>query len=115
MADQHRGARLGCRSFRPHVDAGPVVSTPCLAAERAVALAPNIADAQTGLGNIREFQGRSEDAVAHYTRAYRLDPQFDMSLHFMGRALLALQRYDEAEIAFKRRLMFSPRSDMIKL
>ena len=74
------------------------------AAERAVALAPNLADAYTGLGNIRDFQGRHEDAVALYTRAYRLDPQFDMSLHFLGRALLALGRFDEAEIAFKRRL-----------
>jgi adenylate cyclase len=82
------------------------------AAERAVALAPNLADAYTGLGNIRDFQGRHEDAVALYTRAYRLDPQFDMSLHFLGRALLALGRFDEAEIAFKRRLTLMPRSDM---
>ena len=74
------------------------------AAERAVALAPNLADAQTCLGNILDFQGRHEDAVAHYTRAYQLDPQFDMSLHFLGRALLALGRFDEAETAFKRRL-----------
>jgi adenylate cyclase len=35
-----------------------------------------------------------------------------MSLHFLGRALLALGRYDEAEIAFKRRLALMPRSDM---
>ena len=35
-----------------------------------------------------------------------------MALHFMGRALLALDRFDEAETAFKRRLTFSPRSDM---
>jgi adenylate cyclase len=82
------------------------------AAERAVALAPNLADAYTGLGNIRDFQGRHEDAAALYTRAYRLDPQFDMSLHFLGRALLALGRFDEAEIAFKRRLTLTPRSDM---
>jgi adenylate cyclase len=82
------------------------------AAERALALAPNLADAYTGLGNIRDFQGRHEDAVALYTRAYRLDPQFDMSLHFMGRALLALGRFGEAEIAFKRRLTLMPRSDM---
>ncbi|WP_119268776.1 adenylate/guanylate cyclase domain-containing protein [Taklimakanibacter deserti] len=82
------------------------------AAERALALAPNLADAYTGLGNIRDFQGRHEDAIALFTRAYRLDPQFDMSLHFLGRALLALGRYDEAEIAFKRRLTLMPRSDM---
>ncbi len=84
------------------------------AAERAIALAPNLADAYTGLGNIRDFQGRHEDAAALYTRAYQLDPQFDMSLHFLGRALLALGRFDEAEIAFKRRLTLTPRSDMTR-
>jgi adenylate cyclase len=35
-----------------------------------------------------------------------------MALHFMGRAQLALGRFDEAEIAFKRRLSLSPNSDM---
>ena len=69
-------------------------------AERAVELAPNLAEAYAGLGNIRDFQGRHEESVALHTRAYRLDPQFDMSLHFMGRSLLALDRFDEAETAF---------------
>lgn len=82
------------------------------AAERAVALAPNLADAYTSLGNVRDFQGQHEDAAALYTRAHRLDPQFDLSLHFLGRALLALGRYNEAEIAFKRRLSLAPHSDM---
>jgi adenylate cyclase len=81
-------------------------------AERALALAPNLADAYTCLGNVRDFQGRHEDAAALHRRGCRLDPQFDMSLHFLGRALLALGRYDEAEIAFKRRLTLMPRSDM---
>jgi adenylate cyclase len=82
------------------------------AAERAVALAPNLADAYTCLGNIRDFQGRHEDAIALHRRGHRLDPQFDMSLHFLGRALLALGRFDEAETAFRRRLTLMPRSDM---
>src|SRR3712207_6760174 len=68
------------------------------AAEHALALDPNSADAYAGLGNIRDFQGRHEDAVALYRQAHRLDPQFDMALHFLGRALLALGRFDEAEI-----------------
>jgi adenylate cyclase len=82
------------------------------AAERALALAPNLVDAQTCLGNVRDFQGRHEEAIALHQQGYRLDPQFDMSLHFLGRALLALGRYDEAESAFKRRLALMPRSDM---
>jgi adenylate cyclase len=35
-----------------------------------------------------------------------------MALHFMGRSLLQLDRFDEAEAAFKRRLTFQPHSDM---
>ena len=52
--------------------------------------------------------------MALFTRGHRLDPQFDMALHFMGRALVALGRYDEAEIAFKKRLTFRPKSDMTR-
>ena len=58
--------------------------------------------------------GRFEDALPYYTRAHRLDPQFDLSLHFLGRTLLNLGRFDEAEIAFKRRLALAPRSDMTR-
>jgi hypothetical protein len=39
------------------------------AAERAVALDPNASDAHAGLGNIRDFQGRHEDAAARHRRA----------------------------------------------
>ena len=82
-------------------------------AERAIALDPNFAEAYAGLGNsARVSRADTRSAVALYTRAYRLDPQFDMALHFMGRALLALDRFDEAETAFKRRLTLSPHSDM---
>lgn len=84
------------------------------AAERAIELDPNSANAYTALGTIRDFQGRHEEALALYTRAHRLDPQFDLSLHFQGRALLNLGRFDEAEVAFKRRLLLAPRSDMTR-
>jgi len=71
-------------------------------------------DGYACLGGVREYMGQYESAVPLYTRAHRLDPQFDMALHFMGRALVALGRYDEAEIAFKRRLGLRPRSDMTR-
>jgi adenylate cyclase len=50
--------------------------------------------------------------VPLYVQAQRLDPQWDMALHFMGRAQLALDRFDEAEASFRRRLSLSPHSDM---
>jgi adenylate cyclase len=37
-----------------------------------------------------------------------------MALHFLGRALLALGRFREAETAFKRRLTLAPTSDMTR-
>jgi adenylate cyclase len=83
-------------------------------AERAIELDPNSADGYTGLGNVREFQGRSAEAVPLYIRAARLDPQWDMALHFLGRSLLSLERFDEAEAAFKKRLVFAPHSDMTR-
>jgi adenylate cyclase len=83
-------------------------------AERAIELDVNSPDGYTGLGNVREFQGRPQEAVPLYTRAYRLDPQWDMALHFLGRSLLSLEHFDEAETAFKRRLTFSPHSDMTR-
>ena len=77
-------------------------------AERAIELDPNFAEGYACLGGVREYMGQNESAVALYTRGHRLDPQFDMALHFMGRALVALGRFDEAEIAFKKRLTFRP-------
>lgn len=59
-----------------------------------------------------DFQGRHAEAAPLYIQASRLDPQWDMALHFLGRALLAQDRFDEAEAAFKRRLALSPGSDM---
>lgn len=84
------------------------------AAAHALSLGPSTAEAYTGLGNIQDFLGRHEEAAALFRQAHRLDPQFDLALHFLGRALLALGRFDEAEIAFQRRLALSPRSDMTR-
>jgi adenylate cyclase len=83
-------------------------------AEHALELDPNFADGFACLAHVRDYKGEYEGAIALYTRAYRLDPQFDMVLHFIGRALLALDRFGEAETAFKRRLTFSPRSDLTR-
>ena len=49
-----------------------------------------------------------------YGQASRLDPQLDLALHFLGRALLALRRFDEAEAVLKRRLALVPHSDMTR-
>ena len=66
------------------------------------------------LGNARHYKGEHESAVELYKQARRLDPQFDLTLHFLGRALFALGRFHEAEATFKRRLALAPRSDMTR-
>jgi adenylate cyclase len=66
------------------------------------------------LGNVHHFKGEHESAVEFYRQAHKLDPQFDLALQFLGRALFALSRYKEAEAAFKRRLALAPRSDMTR-
>jgi adenylate cyclase len=85
------------------------------AARRMIELDPNYANGYVELGNVRHFMGEHESAAGLYTQANRLDPQFDLALHFLGRALLALKRFDEAEAAFRRRLTLVPRSDMTRL
>ncbi len=44
----------------------------------------------------------------------KLDPQYGMALQYLGRAQFALERYDEAEKTFNRRLIHSPHSDMTR-
>jgi adenylate cyclase len=84
------------------------------AARRALELAPNSAEAHGGLGNAMHFSGRFEQAIAQFEQAIKLDPRFDMWIQFCGRSQLALERYDDAEKSFKRRLMYLPKSDVTR-
>jgi adenylate cyclase len=81
------------------------------AVRRAIELDPNRAEAYGCLGNILHFAGQHENAIRLFEQALRLDPQFDLWLHACGRAQFALERFDEAEASFKRRLIRMPRSD----
>jgi adenylate cyclase len=62
-------------------------------AERAIELDPNYASGYV-VGNVRHFKGEHESAVEFYRKAHKLDPQFDLALQFLGRALFALGRFD---------------------
>src|SRR5262249_46484420 len=42
------------------------------------------------------------------------DPAFEVWIHAQGRALFVLERYDEAEVSFRRRLIHQPRSDLTR-
>ena len=82
--------------------------------QRAIELDPNLAEGYGGLGNVVDFSGQHQRAIPLFERAMRLDPQFDIWIQAYGRALYALERYDDAEAAFKRRLIRMPRTDVTR-
>ena len=84
------------------------------AARRAIDLDPNLSQAHGSLGNVLHFGGKHEQALKSYEQALRLDPQFDLWMHACGRAQFALERYNEAEATFKRRLIHMPHSDVTR-
>ena len=84
------------------------------AAQRAIELDPNRAEAYGCLGNVLHFSGRHEKAIGLYEQAIRLDPQFDLWIHACGRAQFALEQFEAAEASFKRRLIRMPRSDVTR-
>jgi adenylate cyclase len=84
------------------------------ALRRAIDLDPNLAQAYGSLGSVRDFGGQHERAIKLFEQAMQLDPEFDLWIHLCGRAQLALERYDEAEASFKRRLIRMPHSDVTR-
>jgi adenylate cyclase len=84
------------------------------AVRRAIHLDPNMAQAYGVLGLVLDFDGQHEQAIELFEQAMRLDPQFDMWLQARGRAQFTLERFDEAEATFKRRLIRMPRSDVTR-
>ena len=84
-------------------------------ARRAIELDANFSHAYGGLGVVLHFKGHYEHAISLFEQALRLDPEFDMWIQHRGRSQLALERYDDAEESFKRRLIRMPRSDVTRI
>jgi len=84
------------------------------ALRRAIDLDPNLAQAYGSLGNVLDYSGQHERAIELFEQAMQLDPEFDLWIHACGRAQFALERYDEAEASFKRRLIRMPQSDVTR-
>ena len=83
-------------------------------ARGAVTLDPNLSEGYGTIGNVLHFSGRHELAILSYEQALRLDPQFNLWMHALGRAQFSLGRYAEAEAMFKRRLIHMPHSDLTR-
>jgi adenylate cyclase len=77
--------------------------------ERAIALAPNDADAYVGLAWILIHAGRPEEAIEKLEKAMRLDPNYPVHcLIFLGEAYYWLGRSEEAIAAEKKALLRNP-------
>jgi TolB-like protein len=80
-------------------------------AQRALALAPNLAQAHHTVARMLTFKGDPAGAVMTLDAYMRLDPLYpDMALHFLAEALFSLGEFVEAITALKRRLERSPDS-----
>jgi adenylate cyclase len=97
-----------CQTWRRDLDAAR------RAAERAIDLDPNLAQGYTALGQVLDFKGDHGRAVEMFQQGFLLDPQFDLLLHYQGRAQMALGLYDQAEANFIRRIIRSPDTDMTR-
>ena len=64
-------------------------------------------------GSVLHFTGQAtKQAIESLERALRLDPEFNLWMHALGRVLFVLGRYAEAEAMFRRRLIHMPASDV---
>jgi adenylate cyclase len=84
------------------------------AARHALELDPNFSDAIGSLGSVLHFAGQHEPSLDCHARALRLDPKMNVWMHAQGRTLFVLERYEEAEACFKRRLIHMPGSDVTR-
>jgi tetratricopeptide (TPR) repeat protein len=75
------------------------------AAEHAVSLNPNGADAYSTLGGIFGVSGKWEESIAYTKKSIRLNPfPPPIYFHFLGRAYFMTEQYDEAIATFKKAL-----------
>ena len=84
-------------------------------ARRAIELDANFANAYGCLATVLHFKGHYERAIGLFEQALKLDPEFHLWIQHCGRSQLALERYDDAEASFRRRLIRMPRSDVTRV
>ncbi|HTM71786.1 MAG TPA: tetratricopeptide repeat protein, partial [Pseudolabrys sp.] len=76
--------------------------------QKAVAKAPQDAEALSNLGTVLAALKRSDEAIAYYQRAVSLDPRHGDAWFNLGNALKAAERYDEAFTAYSQVLTLRP-------
>ena len=103
-------APMGYFAYAPPWEAGPALRA---AAEKALLLDPDLAEAHLGLGLALGFQERRwADAEAAYHRALALDPNYATGHHWYAFHLQTVGRYDEAMVERRRALEIDPLTPM---
>ncbi len=79
------------------------------AAEHAVSLNPNGADAYSALGGLLGVSGKWEESIAHTKKSIRLNPfPTPTYFHWLGRAYFMTGQYDVSIATFKKALHVNP-------
>ncbi|MEP6767602.1 MAG: protein kinase [Acidobacteriota bacterium] len=72
------------------------------AARRAIALAPDLAEARTALAQAAVLERQYEEAEAQFEAALKLNPSLFEAYYFYGRACLSQGKYQKAVALFER-------------
>ena len=76
--------------------------------KKALALNPGYATAYQWLGELNNFLGRHEDALAYLDKALSIDPLSKVMYMVRGHTLVFLERFDEAITQFEERAKLYP-------
>lgn len=83
------------------------------AAEKALALNPDAAEAHASLGLIQHAQGNLEDAIRTLEHAISIDPGYTLAHVWLGMALISKGRYREAAVRNTEALRLDPLSPIV--
>src|SRR5687768_14956029 len=79
-----------------------------VAADRAIALAPNLAEAYAARGFLGSYVGRWNEGRRDLERAIQIDPQYGMAYKFLGQVLVYSGSLAEAEAPLRRATQLDP-------
>jgi TolB-like protein/DNA-binding winged helix-turn-helix (wHTH) protein/Tfp pilus assembly protein PilF len=96
--------------------AGPDLLTQARgAAQQALSLSPDLAEAHAALGLIDNQAGNFREAIPHLQRAIALDPHYGLARMWYGRNLFLQGDFAGADRVFEQALSFDPLSAMLQL
>ena len=102
LAPERPESQLALGDFHSAVRSDPARAL--AAYETGLRAAPYDAELLSAVAGEEQSLGRWEESLAHYTRAQALDPRSVITARRLGRTLLWLRRYPEAEAAYDRAL-----------